>query len=56
MDCSKADVDVAGVDRFKVLNRRDTHAVASDVNVLIEQVFDAGGIKKVIFCLFDDVC
>ena len=51
----EADVDVTWIDRFKVLHRRNAHGAIGDVNVLIEQVFDAGGIEEVIFGLFYNV-
>jgi len=51
----KADVDVAGIDRFKVFDGGDAHTTISDMNVRIEQVLNAGGVEKVIFGFFDDV-
>jgi len=51
----EADVNVAGIDRFKVLNGGDAHAAIPDMNVRIEQILDAGGVEEVIFGLFDDV-
>jgi len=51
----EADVDVAGIDAFKVLHGRDAHAAIGNVNVVIEKIFDAGEIEEVIFGLFDNV-
>ena len=51
----KADVDVGGIDRFKVLHWRNPHAAIANDKFLVEQIFDGSRVEKVVFGLFDDV-
>lgn len=55
MDGGETDIDIVGINRFKVFHWRDPHGAVGDVNVPVEQVFNTDGIEKIIPRLFDDV-
>ena len=51
----KANIDIVDIDPFKILNRRNAQTAIADIDFLIEKIFDRCRIKKIVFCLFDDV-
>lgn len=51
----KANANVVGIGRFKILDGRNAHAAVADDNVLIEEIFDGRGIEKIVFGFLDNV-
>ena len=52
----EANIDVVWVDRLKIVHLGNLYPPTANVQFLGKQVLDAGGVKEVISCFFDNIC